>query len=186
MQIKQHLNWYTKGTDELKTLPRQWLHGLTQRLLSGLACSCSWRALGGDTRVTVIWCLSKTAFCANISTPLQPYPLAQLRAVLRLLEIMLSESLCWSEVLQPVAAELRDVCGLLLRGLQCLQVYIHCAGKFCVIWRGKKIVVHRSKVKSPVTARRWFYFDCPYLTEWPLTSGGRRYLYPDTVLAVLI
>lgn len=72
------------------------------------------------------------AFCANISTLLQPYALVQFSADCRLLEIMVSGATGWSEVLQPVAAEPMDTCGL-----QCPQVYIHYTGRFSVICWGK-------------------------------------------------
>lgn len=85
-------------------------------------CSEGWPAassgeLGDDTHVTVVCFLSETAFCVSTSISLQPYPLALFRAAWRLLEMGMSGAFSWSEVLQPVAAELLDMCDLLPRGL---------------------------------------------------------------------
>lgn len=57
---------------------------------------------------------------------------------------MLPGKLSFLQVL-PVATELLDMCGLLLRGLQCLQGYIHGTGRFCFIWKGMKKEVHGIK-----------------------------------------
>lgn len=60
LQIQQHWSWYSRGTSELQKSPKQWLHGLTQKLFPGLACSLSWRALGDGSCVSVTYCLIGT------------------------------------------------------------------------------------------------------------------------------
>lgn len=149
LQINQCLNWCTKGTKELETLPRQQLHGLMWRLFSRPACSCSWRALSDDTHATAICRLRENAFCANVSTLLQPYALVQFSADCRLLEMMVSGATGWSW--GPSACS----CWTYGHMWFAMSAGLHSLYREVFCYLLGKIKSTDCGVKSPVTARRW-------------------------------